>query len=74
MGIDRSQSVNPMDAPTILIAAIAASAIGALFYNVLPMYLGAAQDYRGLDKLHRLSDVSVLSGIQRCHDKRILLD
>jgi predicted MFS family arabinose efflux permease len=38
-----------MDAVTVLIAALAASAIGALFYNLLPVYLGSAQDYRGLD-------------------------
>lgn len=40
---------NAMDAGTIVAAAIIASAIGALFYNVLPIYLGTAQDYRGLD-------------------------
>ena len=40
---------SPMDAGTVIIAAIVASAIGALFYNVLPLYLGSAQDYRGLD-------------------------
>ena len=40
---------NPMDAGTIILAAIVASAIGALFYNVLPLYLGSAQDYKGLD-------------------------
>lgn len=40
---------NPMDAATVVAAAVIASAIGALFYNVLPMYLGTAQDYRGLD-------------------------
>ena len=40
---------NPMDAGTVIAAAIVASAIGALFYNVLPLYLGTAQDYRGLD-------------------------
>ena len=49
MGIERPDSGNPMDAATILTAAIAASAIGALFYNVLPLYLGTAQDSRGLD-------------------------
>ena len=38
-----------MDAGTIVAAALIASAIGALFYNVLPLYLGVAQDYRGLD-------------------------
>lgn len=40
---------NAMDAGTIIAAGIIASAIGALFYNVLPIYLGTAQDYRGLD-------------------------
>jgi predicted MFS family arabinose efflux permease len=40
---------NAMDAGTIVAAGIIASAIGALFYNVLPIYLGTAQDYRGLD-------------------------
>ncbi len=40
---------NPMDAGTVIVAALIASAIGALFYNVLPLYLGSAQDYRGLD-------------------------
>jgi len=45
-----SESVqkNKMDAGTIVAAAVIISAIGALFYNVLPMYLGAAQDHRGL--------------------------
>jgi len=40
---------NTMDAGTIVAAGIIASAIGALFYNVLPIYMGTAQDYRGLD-------------------------
>ena len=40
---------NAMDAGTIIAAGIIASAIGALFYNVLPIYLGTAQDYRGFD-------------------------
>ena len=38
-----------MDAGRVIVAAIVASVIGALLYNVLPLYLGAAQDYRGLD-------------------------
>ena len=38
-----------MDAGTVIAAAIIASSIGALFYNVLPIYMGTAQDYRGLD-------------------------
>ena len=40
---------NSMDAGRVIAAAIVASAIGALIYNVLPVFLGAAQDYRGLD-------------------------
>ena len=40
---------NKMDAGKVIAAAIIASAIGALFYNVLPIYMGTAQDYRGLD-------------------------
>lgn len=49
MSAEGSEARNPMDAASVLMAAIAASAIGALFYNVLPLYLGTAQDYRGLD-------------------------
>ena len=37
-----------MDAGTIVVAGIIVSAMGAIFYNTLPMYLGAAQDYRAL--------------------------
>jgi predicted MFS family arabinose efflux permease len=40
---------SPMDAGTVIAAAIVASSIGALFYNLLPVYLGSAQDFRGLD-------------------------
>lgn len=40
---------NPMDAGTVIVAALVASSIGALFYNLLPLYLGSAQDYRALD-------------------------
>jgi len=46
--MNESIQENKMDAGTIVAAAVLISAIGALFYNVLPMYLGAAQDYRGL--------------------------
>ena len=41
-------SKNPMDAGTIILSAIVISSIGALFYNLLPMYLGTAQDSKGL--------------------------
>lgn len=36
-----------LDAPRAIFAALALSAIGAIFYNILPMYVGAAQDFRG---------------------------
>ena len=39
---------NPMDAGTIILGGVIVSAIGAIFYNTLPMYLGAAQDHRAL--------------------------
>ena len=39
---------NPMDATTVILSAIVISSIGALFYNLLPMYLGTAQDTKGL--------------------------
>ena len=39
---------NPFDRAPIIISALAISAIGALFYNLLPLFLGAAQDYRQL--------------------------
>jgi len=38
-----------LDRPTAILAALALSAIGALFYNMLPVYLGIAQDERQLD-------------------------
>lgn len=41
-------SKNPMDRLTVIFAALIGSAIGALFYNILPMYLGMAQEYRQL--------------------------
>lgn len=40
---------NPMDARTVIAAAIMASAVGAVFYNVLPLYVGTAQDFKALD-------------------------
>lgn len=43
-----SDATNPFDRPRIIIPALAISAIGALFYNLLPLYLGVAQDDRGL--------------------------
>jgi MFS family permease len=37
-----------MDKGSVILGGVVVSAIGAIFYNVLPMYLGAAQDYRAL--------------------------
>ena len=39
---------NPLDRFTVIFAALIGSALGALFYNILPMYLGMAQEYRQL--------------------------
>lgn len=36
-------STNPADAVTVLMAAFAAAAIGALMYNILPLYLGSME-------------------------------
>ncbi|MGB7453772.1 MAG: MFS transporter [Lysobacterales bacterium] len=40
---------NPMDRKLAILSAVVLSALGALFYNLLPMFLGVAQDYRELD-------------------------
>jgi predicted MFS family arabinose efflux permease len=47
--MNQQRQENPMDAGTVIAAALVAAAIGALFYNVLPLYVGAAQDFRSLD-------------------------
>lgn len=39
---------HPADRSTVIMAALAAAAIGALMYNVLPLYLGAMADGHGL--------------------------
>ena len=39
---------NPADAGLVIIAALAASTIGALFYNALPLYLGTAGESKGM--------------------------
>jgi predicted MFS family arabinose efflux permease len=39
---------NAFDSTSIILSALAISAVGALFYNVLPLYLGTAQDFRQL--------------------------
>ena len=38
-----------MDRKQVILSAVVLSAVGALFYNLLPMFLGVAQDYRELD-------------------------
>ena len=40
---------NPFDRMPVILAAIALSAIGALLYNILPLFIGVAQDYKSLD-------------------------
>ena len=39
---------NPMDRRGVIFAGVVISALGALTYNLLPLFLGSAQDYRGL--------------------------
>lgn len=50
---------NPMDRTLVILSAVALSAIGAMFYNLLPLVLGVAQDYRELDN----RDIGVLSSM-----------
>jgi len=38
-----------MDRKRVISAAVVASALGAMFYNLLPLILGVAQDYRALN-------------------------
>jgi predicted MFS family arabinose efflux permease len=40
---------NPMDRKAVILSAVGLSALGALFYNLLPLFVGVAQDYRNLD-------------------------
>ena len=42
------QAKNAFDTVPVILSALAISAIGALFYNLLPLFLGAAQDFREL--------------------------
>lgn len=39
---------NPFDSARVIVPALAISAIGALFYNLLPLFVGSAQDFRAL--------------------------
>ena len=45
----KSISSNPMDRKRVILSGVVLSALGALFYNLLPLFLGVAQDYRELD-------------------------
>ncbi|MGI9284855.1 MAG: hypothetical protein ACR2P1_05670, partial [Pseudomonadales bacterium] len=47
--MDKRQQKSPMDAPSIILSALVLSAIGAVYYNMMPLYMGMAQDYRQLD-------------------------
>ena len=37
---------NPVDRKLVILSAVALSAVGAMFYNLLPLFLGVSQDYR----------------------------
>jgi predicted MFS family arabinose efflux permease len=54
-----SKNSNPMDREGTILSAVALSALGAMFYNLLPLFLGVAQDYRGLDN----TGIGVLSSL-----------
>ena len=40
--------MNPMDRFGVIFSGVAISALGAMTYNLLPLFLGTAQDFRGL--------------------------
>jgi predicted MFS family arabinose efflux permease len=40
---------NSMDLKRVILSGVVLSALGAMFYNLLPMFLGVAQDYREID-------------------------
>lgn len=46
---DTESGFNKLGRPGVILAAIALSAVGALFYNLLPLILGTAQDYGQLE-------------------------
>ena len=54
-----SEYSNPMDRKGAILSAVALSALGAMFYNLLPLFLGVAQDYRELDN----TGIGVLSSL-----------
>ncbi len=45
----KTPSRTAVNKPAAILAGLAVSAIGAIFYNVLPMVVGVVQDARGLD-------------------------
>ena len=45
---DQATTTNVMDRATAIAAGVGVSAVGAVFYNVLPLFLGTAQDFRAL--------------------------
>ena len=44
----QARASNPFDSVRVILPALAISAIGALFYNLLPLFVGSAQDFRSL--------------------------
>ncbi len=44
----QAQASNSFDSVRVILPALAISAIGALFYNLLPLFVGSAQDFRSL--------------------------
>ena len=50
---------NPADRKMVILSAVALSAVGAMFYNLLPLFLGVSQDYREMSD----RDAGLLSSI-----------
>ena len=44
----QASNTNPMDRLGVIFSGVVISALGALTYNLLPLFLGTAQDFRGL--------------------------
>ena len=80
-----SKNSNPMDQKGVILSAVALSALGAMFYNLLPLFLGVAQDYRELDNLgvgllsslffagHTLTTMTAFFWIRRLNWKTVSL-
>ncbi|MBT8070505.1 MAG: MFS transporter [Gammaproteobacteria bacterium] len=74
-----------MDHKLAILSAVVLSALGAMFYNLLPLFVGVAQDYRQLDNRsvgalssmffagHTLTASSAFFWIRRINWKRIAL-